>query len=89
LDYTKIPNAVSLGAAVPAAVNFEVRWLGPIARDIAFQDSDRGFRGQFRENKATLAWSASRAGFTFVSDPASTSTTVFAELARESNGIFF
>jgi hypothetical protein len=52
---------LSLAEAVPAEVTFEVRWSGPIARDISFQDADRGFRGQYRENKATLAWSASRA----------------------------
>jgi hypothetical protein len=60
-----------------------------ISRDINFQDSDRRFRGRFLENNATLAWSASRAGFKFVSDAASSSTSVFAELARESNGLFF
>jgi hypothetical protein len=85
LDYTSIPNAVRLGPAVPAEVTYELRWSGPIARDITFQDTDRRFRGRFLENKVTLAWSASRAGFKFVSDDANTSTSVFAELARESN----
>jgi hypothetical protein len=89
LDYTSIPNAAKLGPAVPAEVNYELRWSGPISRDFNFQDSDRGFRGRFLENKVTLAWSASRAGFKFVSDAANTSTNVFAELARESNGLFF
>jgi hypothetical protein len=89
LDYTSIPNAVNLGPAVPAEVSYELRWSGPISRDITFGDSDRGFRGQFRENKATLTWSASRSGFKFVSDAANTSSSVFAELACESNGIFY
>ena len=89
LDYTSIPNAVNLGPAVPAEVSYELRWAGPISRDIMVQDSDRLFRGRFLENKATLTWSASRAGFKFVSDAANTSTSVFAELARESNGLFF
>jgi hypothetical protein len=88
-DYTKIPNSLALGAAVPAAVTFEAVWRGPISRDISVQDAGNGFRGQFLENQASLVWSASRAGFRFVSDAANTSTSVFAELGRERNGIFF
>jgi hypothetical protein len=89
LDYANIPNAAALGPAVPANITFELRWSGPIKRDITFQDSTRTFRGRFLENQATLSWSASRSGFSFASDAANTSTSVFAELARESNGLFF
>jgi hypothetical protein len=88
-DYIKIPNAIALGAAVPAGVTFELRWSGPISREVSVRDATNGFRGQFRENSATLSFSASRAGFKFVSDPANTSKSVFAQLGRESNGIFF
>jgi hypothetical protein len=89
LDFTKVNNARALGPAVPAAVTYEAIWSGPISRDISVQDSDHGFRGQFRENTASLAWSASQDGFKFVSDAAQTSTSVFAQLGRERNGIFF
>ena len=88
-DYTKVPNSLALGAGVPAGVTFELRWSGPITREVPVRDADHGFRGLFKENTATLAWSASRAGFKFVSDPANTSKSVFAQLGRESNGIFF
>lgn len=88
-DYTKIPNSLSLGAAVPAEVAFELRWSGPISREASVRDTDHGFRGLFKENQATLSFSASRAGFKFVSDAANTSKSVFAQLGRESNGIFF
>ena len=88
-DYTSIPNSFALGAGVPAEVTYEVRWTGPIARDISVRDTANGFRGQFPENTATLAWSASRAGFKFISDSADTSTSVFAQLGRERNGVFF
>jgi hypothetical protein len=88
-DYTKIPNSLALGAGVPAGVTFELRWRGPISRELSLQDTDHGFRGTFRENKATLTFSASRDGFKFVSDAANTSKSVFAQLAREANGIFF
>jgi hypothetical protein len=89
MDYGNIPNALSLGAAVPAAASYELRWSGPLSRVVSVGDKDHGFRGQFLENPATLTWSASRAGFSFASDPANTSMTVFAQLGRESDGIFF
>jgi hypothetical protein len=89
LDYTKIPNALALGAAVPASVTYELRLRGPIAADMMVTDAANGFRGRFLANAATLSWSASRAGFKFVSDAADTSKSVFAELGRESNGLFF
>lgn len=88
LDYTNIPNALSLGAAVPADLTYELRWSGPITREVGFRDATNGFRGLYLENQAALSWTASRAGFTFASDPANTSTSVFAQLGRESNGIF-
>jgi hypothetical protein len=89
LDYTTVPNALALGPAVPAAVRFEVRWSGPVTRIVSVRDQDHGFRGLFKENSATLSWSATRAGFSFVSDPANTSSSVFAQIGRESNGLFF
>jgi hypothetical protein len=88
-DFAKKANSFALGTAVPAAITYEVRWRGPIKREVSVQDTDNGFRGLFRENQATLSWSASQAGFKFVSDAANTSTSVFAQIGRESNGIFF
>ena len=54
LDDTTVPNALNLGPAVPTNVTFEVRWSGPINRDITVQDAANGFRGEFKENQATL-----------------------------------
>jgi hypothetical protein len=89
LDGGNLPNSLALGAAVPTNVTYELRWRGPISREVSVRDTDHGFRGLFRENSATLSWSASRSGFTFASDSANTSMSAFAELGRESNGIFF
>jgi len=88
LDGGSLPNSLALGATVPTNVTYELRWSGPISREVSVRDTDHGFRGLFKENAATLRWSASRAGFKFASDPASTSTSAFAELGQESNGIF-
>jgi hypothetical protein len=89
LDATKVANSLSLGAAVPAEVTYELRWRGSVKREASVRDETNGFRGLFMENNATIAWSASQTGFKFVSDAASTTTTLFAQLGRESNGIFF
>ena len=89
LDYGKVPNALALGPAVPASISYEVRWRGPVSREASVRDTNTSFRGQFKENTATLSWSASRAGFKFVSDAANTSKALFSQLGRESNGIFF
>ena len=89
LDFTMVPNARALGPAVPASVTYELRWSGPITREAAVRDPDHGFRGLFKENTATMTWTASRAGFKFVSDAANTSKSVFAQVGRESNGVFF
>jgi hypothetical protein len=89
LDYTKLPNARALGPAVPAAVTYEVIWGVPSKRVVSVADKAHGFRGSFVENTASLAWSASQPGFKFVSDAANASTSVFAQLGRERNGLFF
>ena len=88
-DFTKKATSFVLGPAVPAAVNYQLRWSGPIKREASVRDADNGFRGLFKENQATLSCSTSQAGFKFVSDAANTSTTLFAQIGRESNGIFF
>jgi len=88
-DYTKETNALALGGAVPSAVTFEMIWRGPITRDLMIRDTANQFGGHFLENEAIIEWSATRAGFKFVSDAANTSSSVFAALGRESNGMFF
>jgi hypothetical protein len=88
-DYTKIPNSLALGAGVPAAITYELRWSGPITREASVRDAANGFRGLFLEDQATMSFLASEAGFKFVSDAANTSTSVFAQIGQESNGVFF
>src|SRR5215469_3444162 len=73
---------------VPATVSLAMEWQGLIA-ELEVRDLVNGFAGRYRECSATIQWSAEEAGFSFVSDPASTSVTRFAQLGRERNGIFF
>ena len=89
-DYHTLKNAVLDGPSDPASVSFVIRWQGETAR-VEVRDFELGFAGQFIEDSATVEWSASvpSTGFSFTSDPATTSKTVFAEIGSERNGVFF
>lgn len=73
---------------VPATVSLAMEWHG-LRAELDVRDLVNGFAGSYRECSATIQWSAEEGGFSFVSDPASTSATRFAQLGRERNGIFF
>ncbi len=88
-DYSNVPNALEQGAFVPATISFDVVWSGPVTRHVNVRDAANGFAGEFNESRATVAFSATEAGFQFTSAPASTQTSVFAEVGHERNGIFF
>jgi hypothetical protein len=88
-DYFNLANALADGPSVEATASFAVRWVGPVTRTVNVSDPATAFAGLFREDQARVSWSASEDGFAFLSDPASTSTTVFAELGHEHNGRFF
>jgi hypothetical protein len=52
-----------------------------------FRDTTNHFEARFKEGTASIKWNGSNAnGYSFDSD---TSTTNFAEIGRESNGVFF
>jgi len=79
--------------------SLEMEWSGVISKDTANQSMNK-MRGTFVENTATIAVTATTPrtmvttlsngnGFKFVSDPASTSKSNFAQIGQEQNGIFF
>jgi len=72
---------------VGAVVSLSMEWHGERA-EIKVRDLVNGFAGSYRECSATIQWSGEEAGFSFVSDPAGSSVTRFAEIGRERNGIF-
>ena len=80
------------GPSVPATVSYTVRWSG-LTIEALVRDTENHFVEQLLlslHNGATLEWSGSTAaGLTFVSDPASTSTSPIAAIGRERNGVFF
>jgi hypothetical protein len=87
-DFHDLVNTLQRGPSVPADVSFRIRWSGVKAR-VKLRDDTNQFVGNFIEDTATVGWSSHQEGFKFVSDPASTSTSLFAEIGRERNGVFF
>ena len=74
----------------PATVSFKVDWIGPVTNRVTLTNTEHRFRGTFLTNSARMEWSAHRDdGFKFVSDPAGSSKSVFSEIGRDRNGVFF
>jgi hypothetical protein len=71
---------------VPATVSMVITWSG-LTAELDVRDLVHQFAGHYRECSATCQWSASEAGFSFVST--ATTQTRFAELGMERNGKFF
>jgi len=103
-DAFTIPNNV-LGVNRPVNQvkgiihSLDMRWSGIIKRDSANEPVNK-MRGRFVENTATIAVTATTPitmvtslsnghGFKFVSDPASTSVSNFAQIGYERNGVFY
>jgi len=87
-NFHSIPNAFQvLRPPVPGTVSFELKWqAGP--KQFTISDAQaRGYAGEFKEATAQLSWSSKQQDFQFVSDPMETSTTQFALIGHERNGI--
>ena len=87
-DFFNFPNFLNGGPSVPADVSFHVRWSG-VNQRTHLHDNQKKFDAQLIVDTATMAWSAHRKDFTFESDPAHTSFSLFAAIGRERNGVFF
>jgi hypothetical protein len=86
-DYFNLGNALFGGGPqeIPAQVSYEVEWrVGGETFNI--RDTTNHFEGRFKEGTATIKWSGREQGYSFHSD---SSKTNFAEIGRESNGVFF
>jgi hypothetical protein len=97
-DAFTVPNSLNpahpLGI-VPAIINsLHIEWSGVTDRD-EFSDPTDAFAGLFLEDSATIEVTATtppslgKHGFKFVSDPAATTTTNFAQVGHDHNGMFF
>ncbi len=92
-DYGQIPNALFGGgpAPVPGHVSYKIAWSGVDSR-VNIQNTDPvygGFAAEFVRGHAQMEWSATAGDYQFVSAPLATSSSLFAEVGQERNGIFF
>jgi len=90
-DFFSIPNALFRFPGVgslPASCSFDIDWSGPVTNRSHLEDPTDGVAGDFVLSQATMNWSAQTSKIKFVSDPAGT-TSVFAQLGRMRNGVFF
>jgi hypothetical protein len=93
LDYGYIGNALFGGGPmpIPGTVSFKVVWSG-VNQRVNIRNTDPvygGFAGEFVRNSAQMEWTATVGDLSFVSDPISTSSSLFAEIGKERNGSFF
>lgn len=59
-------------------------------RTLQLDNAAQTFRGDFKETKVATAWSSNGpSGFSFTSDPATTSTSLFGVIGVEANGHFY
>lgn len=87
-DAGNVLNALQGGPTTPATVSFAMRWSATGKR-MDITDPVHQFTGEFFVSDFSIEWSARAAGFTFQSDPASTSKNVRSVFGRERNGVFF
>jgi hypothetical protein len=95
-DYESIPNSLFGGQpGVPGTVSFKIVWSVE-GSPVKTRNTDPvfgGFRGEFirstAPNAARMEWSATVGELQLVSDPLTTSFSVFAEIGHEQNGSFF
>jgi hypothetical protein len=79
---------------VPATVSFEVKWkaTGPpkeLGSGKAVPPTDpAAFRGTFAPARSTGRFSGAELGFSFVSQPGTSSDRGYAEIGTERNGVF-
>jgi hypothetical protein len=87
-DYRNIFDALNDAPHQAGTTSFDLKWSGVVSR-FPTTNVAEGFTGEFMKTGATMEWSATSAdGFSFKSDPASTSTAPFAVIGRERNGRF-
>lgn len=93
IDYGMIGNALFAGGPtpVPGEVSFKVVWSGA-GESVNVRNTDPvfgGFEGEFIRNSAQMEWRGTVGDLEFESDPLRTSSSSFAEIGREQNGVYF
>jgi hypothetical protein len=92
-DYGTFANALFMGnnpPPVPGWVSFNVVWQGGTASvPVSSTDPTTGiFSGTFAQCMAQMEWQAQAGDFAFESDPLATSSSTFAQIGQETNGVY-
>jgi hypothetical protein len=90
LDHGTIMAALGGGgpAPLPATVSFKVVW-GGVQERRRVRNEDDGHAGDFAFGAAQMEWTATAGDYSFKSAPLASSTSSFAVLGQERNGIYF
>jgi hypothetical protein len=88
-DFHDIGSGLSGGPSDPGSISFEILFAGRGRR--AVQTDGKTFSYDSVISSATVRWSSVNkvTGMKFVSDPASTSRSLYAAVGHEKNGRFF
>jgi hypothetical protein len=88
-DYHDLINAVTPGATfLPAVVSFRVEWASSGDRH-QFHDTVNGFDADVVLTSAKAWWSGETSAARYVAEDIATSTSLFAEVGHERNGVYF
>ena len=96
-DYGTVTNAVVDGPSIASTVSFNLHW-GGVQKKVEITNANNkgsggfgtgGWGGKLLVTGATSEWSAQQPGFSFRSDPGSTSVPEVAVIVEERNGVFF
>ena len=85
-DYGNIGNALSDGSSVPGVVSFDVEWSGVVERATTSDTSNR-FSLNLVRTGASVSWTGSSSLGSFASE--AVTKVNFAQIAHETNGMFF
>ncbi|HYZ91896.1 MAG TPA: hypothetical protein VFA34_05820 [Actinomycetota bacterium] len=86
-DHYHVANALAGGPAASVVASFVSTWK-PEGKAAKVSSEADDFTGMFRDAVSTIEWESRSSGFGYRSDPAKTSSTVFALIGSERNGAF-
>lgn len=87
-DFHDVVNALLRGPSVPGVVSFHIEWTKSNDKQ-RFNFPPETWDANVVFNTATCAWNAETELASYVSDPASESASIFAEVGHERNGVYF
>ena len=87
-DYHDLVNALSGGPSVSGVVDFEIEWAHSFDRRF-FHDPVNRWAAEMSFTTAKCEWKGETATAKFKSEDNDLSVSLFAEIGRERNGVFF